>query len=535
MDPTRNHRVAPTLRSRFVVLAISTTLVALATPARSQTTPTTRRTPPARATTKGVWEPVNYSEDLNLRSVFFVSPDEGWVSGDAGTLLHTTSAGKEWNPQLGGDPKSNEPRIELLRFVDRAHGWAVQEDKLLRTTDGEHWEQYGSIVPSMTDYLFTSPTVGFALGGLHGTSDRVYRTTDGGRTWKEMAQCAMKLEIDGLTKEVSCRLQSVHFPTPLVGYAVGGQPMCGYCNGPPLIVKTEDGGEHWRVFLGPGDVKTSMLDGVSFINEQSGVVHLAEGKIFSTSDGGATWHGLVGSPDRNVRFADPEVGWGIEEHGVMSYTTDGGGRWSSRRIVFPVTYVHAFSLPRRDRAYVVGEHGLIYRYRVVAAEEPLVAHALEAPAMPLVQTALDDNADKLTKEIAALTQRLDSASSGTSAGAQQSGGQSVAVVDNCCARAVGQIESTVGAIATDVPGFFARYRNVNLFAVGVQLMILVPQRLDSVKAAMKELHDARTVRNAGLALLAIDSSVARLRQDVRMALQLDSPALTLQPNARPNP
>src|SRR5437764_3265123 len=62
---------------------------------------------PSRAATeqpqvKGIFEPVNYGQDLTLADAFFVTADEGWVSGAAGTILHTTDGGKTWTPQLGG-------------------------------------------------------------------------------------------------------------------------------------------------------------------------------------------------------------------------------------------------------------------------------------------------------------------------------------------------------------------------------------------------------------------------------------------------
>src|SRR5215467_15892364 len=34
---------------------------------------------------KGIWEPANYSQDLRLTDVLFVTTDEGWVSGEKGT------------------------------------------------------------------------------------------------------------------------------------------------------------------------------------------------------------------------------------------------------------------------------------------------------------------------------------------------------------------------------------------------------------------------------------------------------------------
>jgi len=61
---------------------------------------------------KAIWEPVNVKEDLKLLSVYFVSPDEGWVAGGkdelhGGVILHTTDGGEKWEVQLG-DPQSSD-------------------------------------------------------------------------------------------------------------------------------------------------------------------------------------------------------------------------------------------------------------------------------------------------------------------------------------------------------------------------------------------------------------------------------------------
>src|SRR5438128_1978677 len=60
---------------------------------------------------KGIWEPVNYGEDVELNDVYFVTPDEGWVSGGVGlgggVLLHTADGGEHWEVVLG-DPAGNQ-------------------------------------------------------------------------------------------------------------------------------------------------------------------------------------------------------------------------------------------------------------------------------------------------------------------------------------------------------------------------------------------------------------------------------------------
>ena len=67
-----------------------------------------QRTAAAKPAFKGIWEPVSYSEDLDLADVYFVTIDVGWAAGEAGTIIKTTDGGATWTPVLGGDPASTE-------------------------------------------------------------------------------------------------------------------------------------------------------------------------------------------------------------------------------------------------------------------------------------------------------------------------------------------------------------------------------------------------------------------------------------------
>ena len=79
-----------------------------------------------------------------------------------------------------------------------------------------------------------------------------------------------------------------------------------------------------------------------------------------------------------MQFVDPEVGWSFQ-YNRLSFTTNGGTRWSSRTFAFP-TSAHVFSFPSRRRAYVIGDH-VIYRYSVVPFEYSAKG-MIEAPMMP---------------------------------------------------------------------------------------------------------------------------------------------------------
>src|SRR5947208_3263264 len=163
---------------------------------------------------KAIWEPVIVQEDIELLSAYFVSPEEGWVTGGrtvmgGGVILHTKDGGANWEVQLG-DPQSSDRAYRDLRFVEPKIGFAVQstgggDHQLLRTTDGQNWAPSGTVGQHRTDYRFISADVGFYAGGAE-----IYRTRNGGRTWEPVYQCRVKAEINGLTRDVNCEFDQLY-------------------------------------------------------------------------------------------------------------------------------------------------------------------------------------------------------------------------------------------------------------------------------------------------------------------------------------
>ena len=172
-------------KSRLLgALAVACMAAGYAQPPKKGVPPKSAVSKGADAKFKAIWEPVNVKEDMRLFSVYFVSPDEGWVAGGGtemagGLILHTKDGGTTWETQLG-DPQSNDRAYRQLRFLNSNLGWATQttgvgDHKLLRTNDGKTWQQAGTVAQHRTDYMFTSADIGFVTYGKD-----ILRTQDGG-------------------------------------------------------------------------------------------------------------------------------------------------------------------------------------------------------------------------------------------------------------------------------------------------------------------------------------------------------------------
>ena len=492
---------------------------------------------PAQQASKGVWEPVNYKGDLKFTDVFFVTPDEGWVSGYAGparggVILHTSDAGLTWKIQFG-DPESSDPEILRLFFLDATHGWATRpggrQHALLRTTDGENWEEAGT-APGNWFFTFTSPTTGFA--SVH---DEIQRTDDGGQHWTTVAKCQVTVEVNGLTHQDDCSPWEIHFPTPKLGYAVGKGSSNYFA-----LMRSQDGGASWTVTAVPAE---DGAERVFFTSEKTGFARVGNGKVYRTDDGGDSWRPLPASAPGDIHFADPEVGWSMAYRSML-YTANGGRSWNTREIAFP-EMVNAFSLPRRDRGYAVGNHGMVYRYSVVP-QSAATTSGLAGPAMPAFDTRVIDTVDALGAAVRQIAQAVDLASdapAGASPGPKRESANAVkpatgdtnggsatlsgdiapndasAFVSRCCARSLPKLRLAVIALSSLLPQFLDRFRNVNLVAVGFRMLSELPTRLRAVGTAYRDFSHAQDKTSAKAAVAQLAAAVDSLNQATRSTLQ----------------
>ena len=499
---------------------------------------------------KGVLEPVSYTEDLDLTDVFFVTGDVGWVSGKHGTILRTTDGGATWEAQLGGDPEASAAPVRMLHFLDERRGWAIQGEagttfKTLYTSDGESWEEIGTVPYGSVHMVFTSPQTGFLAGNpamAVSGANIMYRTTDGGRKWEPVWECAAKVAMGGLNQNIGCEIGQIRFPTPEVGYAALHRG-CTACGPPPLMAKTTDGGSTWTVMIGPGVLEEDVVSGIFFLDEQTGFARLASKKLHMTTDGGETWRGIVASPGEEIQFADPSVGWAVDPgYGELklSYTTDGGRKWTSREIRMPTT-TRAFSFPRRDRGYVVGDHGMVFRYSVVPAAQPLGPNDKAAPAMPGFDSPLDEEVEQLEQVISELNAELSAAGAGSGGGAA---GGATATADpaetanlpfdapfsppseymaSCCGKSFSRLEVVLGALNQTLPDFIGKYRNLNLLLAAVRMGAEMPIQYRDVIGGLRSFRAAQDKESAEAALANVRAALGAFKQTTSVSLQQELP------------
>ncbi len=520
---------------------------------------------------KGIFEPMNYPDDVTVDSAYFANDQVGWVSGRGagGMLLHTVDGGKHWNLQLG-DPKSSEAEIKDLHFLDATHGWARQGGNFLRTSDGTNWQVVGTYPGDFGRYTFISPNDGFESFGPY-TGSTIAATHDGGRSWKNVFQCETSLQVNGLTRNVGCMINDLNFPTPRIGYGVGGS----FNDGFTLVAKTEDGGATWRVIF--ASTELAPATGVVFQDENHGVVRLKGGSAIFSADGGRTWQGATGTLPGNPRFADPRVGLSCYSY-TCSFTVDGGLHWVSQNLALPAS-IEEFSLPRRDRAYVVGGHGMIYHYRTVPVEYAAKG-IVDAPLLPTYGDPLRGHLDQMRNQVGALQAKLSSAGAASvvaggsavnasaaagpaslsnaasspapsansfssantftqdAAGApattnsfsqdtsaqgtnfsQDSSVPPSATVQSCCAAQVADLQNSVGLMGQQVPSFSGEFRNLNMLFVGLNMFADLAAKAQAINQSFMALKQAPNSQAALAALQNLSAQISGTTQAIDSGFQ----------------
>jgi photosystem II stability/assembly factor-like uncharacterized protein len=250
----------------------------------------------------------------NLNSVYFPDANTGYAVGDSGTILKTSNGGVTWDSLSSGTAYS----LSSVYFIDADTGYAVGgysgsywdycEGVIIKTIDGGiTWNiQYSGGI-YLSSISFSDANTGYAVGftrityvfGYKYPCARIYKTSDGGRTWN--------LQYDG---SYDTYLISVYFPEANTGYAVGS-----------TFLKTIDGGTTWT------DLSNTGGKSVYFNSADTGYVTGNVGNIIKTYDAGTTWTTQpsgISDDLFSVFFNNTDTGYAVGNNGVILKTINGG-------------------------------------------------------------------------------------------------------------------------------------------------------------------------------------------------------------------
>jgi photosystem II stability/assembly factor-like uncharacterized protein len=316
---------------------------------------------------KAIWEPVPFNKDVNLNAVECMGPETCWAVGDKSTILFTTDGGTTWQVQLGGDPESTDDDLSNVFFLDAKHGWAMTErGKILGTTDGSTWAELSTVSGTSQGVWFLSPQNGLEFENADSAGQStIQRSNDGGKSWKPESRCSVDATVGGLPRKLQCRLFAAHFLSASVGFA-GGEAGVDMGTSLPMIGRTSDGGQTWTMSV-IADTKRRRVTDVTFWTDKDGIVVLDRGEeVFWTADGGTTWTRAIKQRQwpSFTGVGEGKIIATIGEGGGIGYSFNGGRNFMSRPFTLPAR-VRAVTFADAQHGYLVGEHGMVFRYRIV--------------------------------------------------------------------------------------------------------------------------------------------------------------------------
>jgi photosystem II stability/assembly factor-like uncharacterized protein len=291
----------------------------------------------------------------DLQKVFFLDSLNGWIVGNEGTILHTTTGGTTWTAQ---DAIIRSDIVDIF-MLDKWRGWALSHEFasafygtiLLETTDGgTTWSNRR--YPEEEVFLNSVKFFDAQTGWMAGEFGVLVGTTNGGADWfNANLDSALHLRWD---------LANLKFYSPHYGYAMGGRfDITG------VIWKTADGGASWlQQTAGPEPVyDIHFFDSLNVLGI-GGDYDFGSGKLVTT-DGGESWEytylGIWGQA-RAISFRTPTEAWvPLGFAGTYMYTLDAGETWTDLpvpgiRPMYDLIFVDS------TRGYMVGGGGTILKF-----------------------------------------------------------------------------------------------------------------------------------------------------------------------------
>ncbi len=314
-------------------------------------------------------------------NVIYVGRGAGIIRPDLATgdgVYKSTDAGKTWThlglretqmiAYIDVDPR--DPNRLFVAALGHPYG-PNAERGIFRSTDGGQTFQkvlYKDEYTSGNDVRIdpANPSIVYAAlwqqqqayfegGSFDTTGGGIYKSTDGGTTWRQLT--------NGLPSVIEANLGIAPGNTStLYAMVAGVQPTDTTTNGgrgKVLMYKSTDAGENWRVAstdprpltrIGGGDVPTIAIDA-----KNENVVYSASIVFWRTEDGGASWSPIRGSPggdDYQRPWVNPN------NSDILLLVSDQGGVVSANR---GASWSNWYTQPTAAMYHVTTDNAFPYR------------------------------------------------------------------------------------------------------------------------------------------------------------------------------
>jgi photosystem II stability/assembly factor-like uncharacterized protein len=289
------------------------------------------------------WITLNSGTTSQLRSVYFVNQDTGFVVGNQGVILKTTNGGVSWLEA----PHTTFNNLNSVFFTDTNTGYIVGDyGIILKTFDGgTNWItlQASGANYNLNSVYFTDANIGYASGGPNsGGVGTILKTINGGTNWL------------ALTSGTTNFLNSIYFTDANTGYTVGN-------NG--VILKTINGGTNW---IPQTSGTTIFLISVYFTDANTGYAVGGNGVALKTINGGTNWTQNIsgtGNTFRSVYFSNSNTGYmcgGVSNYGAILKTSNSGINWNPQNSG-TTSELNSIHFPTPNTGYAVGYNGTILK------------------------------------------------------------------------------------------------------------------------------------------------------------------------------
>jgi photosystem II stability/assembly factor-like uncharacterized protein len=322
------------------------------------------------------WESQPSGTNIRFRGVSAVSRMVAWASGERGTYARTTDGGRTWT--VGQVPGAAELDFRDVDAFDADTAYLLsigegEKSRIYKTTDGgASWQlQFKSSRPAafFDAMAFWDRDHGIAMSDPVEGRFLVITTSDGGRTWRETPREGMPPALEGEGGFAASGTCITVEGRRNAWFGTGGTSGA-------RVFRSTDGGRTWAVAATPvAHGKSAGIFSVAFRDARRGVAvggdytkeSESKNNAAVTRDGGRTWIS-VGDARPNgyrscvayVRGAGDAMLVAVGPTG-SDYSTDAGASWRS----FGAEGFHTASFTRAGggaAGWAAGERGRIAKY-----------------------------------------------------------------------------------------------------------------------------------------------------------------------------